>query len=81
MRLKRKLTRWDLAQAATQTHSCVFYPKKVTCAMFPIIFSTDKAEVSIKGTVQNDAMHFLLSDGNGKTAKTQIIREGEGNWF
>ncbi len=80
-RLKRKLARWDLAQAATQPHSCVFYPKQVTCAMFLIICSTDKAEVSIKGTVQNDARYFMLSDGNGKTAKTQIIREGQRKLF
>ncbi len=43
--------------------------------------SPDKAEVTIQGTIGDNARYFLLSDGQGKTAKTQIARDSESKLF
>ncbi len=40
-------------------------------------FSTDKAEVAIEGTVQNNAMHFIFSGGPNKEAKTLIFQSND----
>ncbi len=50
--------------------------------MYLFFLSVDKAEVSIQGTVKNDARYFELSDAaTNISAKTMIVHDSDSELF
>ncbi len=77
MKRRPALNHLEPAQDATQAKYCVFSLRQVLFMEIVTQYSLDKAVVTIQGTIGDNARYFLLSDGQGKTAKTQIARGSE----
>ncbi len=60
---------------------CVIPKTGILHMQILIDYYLDKAEVTIQGTVGDNARYFLLSDGQDKTAETQIAWESESKSF